>query len=100
MNPLMMASKDHSKKRPHFGFCRLSWPLQGSVNVGCNTVISIAGANLPVWILCRILGILVSVSLRPLFVTTGIDEWITPRPFIYSCLALMIALLCWLLVRK
>jgi heavy metal efflux system protein len=29
-----------------------------------------------------------------------IDEWMTRRPFIYSCLALMVALLCWLLVRE
>jgi hypothetical protein len=56
--------------------------------------------NLPIWIGCRIVGILVSVSLRPIFITTGIDEWMTPRPFIYSCLALIVAFLCWRLVRR
>jgi hypothetical protein len=100
MNPLMLASKDRSKESTPFGFRRLSRPLLGSVNIACNTVTSIAGANSPLWILCRVFGILVSVSLRPLFVTTRIDEWMTPRPFIHSCLALMVALLCWLLVRK
>ena len=59
MNTLMMALKDRSKERTHFGFCRVGLPLLGSVNIGCNTEISIAGANLPLWILCRIVGMLV-----------------------------------------
>jgi len=92
-------SEKKRKTSPSWGSV-LTWPLLGSVNSDCNTAISIAGANLPVWMLCRIVGILVSVSLRPLFVTTGIDEWMTPRPFIYSGLALIVALVCWLLVRK
>jgi hypothetical protein len=94
-----MASKDCSKRRAHFGFRSVSLPLLGSINLGSNTAISITSANLSVWIMCRIVGILVSVSLRPLFVTAGIEAWMTPRPFIFSCLALMVALLCWLIVR-
>jgi hypothetical protein len=67
---------------------------------GCAPVISLAGAEFPVWILCLVLGILVSVSLRPLFLVLGIDEWMTPRPLIYSCLALVVAFLSWLLVWR
>jgi hypothetical protein len=35
--------------------------------------------------------------LRPVFVAAGIDESMTPRTLVYSCLALTIAFLCWLL---
>jgi hypothetical protein len=67
---------------------------------GCNPVISIAGAEFPVWILCLLVGVLTSLALRPVFVTTGIDEWMTPRPVIYTCLALAIAFLCWLVIWR
>jgi YtcA-like protein len=67
---------------------------------GCNPVISIAGANFPVWMLCLFAGILVSLSLRPVLVAIGIDEWMTPRPLIYSCLALVIAFVCWLVIWR
>jgi YtcA family len=67
---------------------------------GCNPVISVAGANFPVWMLCLFAGILTSLALRPVFVATGIDEWMTPRPLIYSCLALAIAFLCWLVLWR
>jgi hypothetical protein len=65
---------------------------------GCDPVVGIAGATFPVWQLCLIVGILASLSLRPLFVAVGMDEWMTPRPLVYSSLAIVIALLCWLTV--
>ncbi len=67
---------------------------------GCDPVISVAGATFPVWMLCLFAGILVSLSLRPVFVATGIDEWMVPRPLVYSCLALVVAFLCWLLIWR
>ena len=63
-------------------------------------VISLAGAEFPVWILCLVVGIVVSISLRPLFLAGGIDEWMTPRPLIYSCLALVVAFVSWLLIWR
>jgi YtcA family len=67
---------------------------------GCAPVVSLAGAQFPVWLLCLIIGILVSLSLRPVFITVGIDDWMTPRPLIYSCLALVIAFVSWLLIWR
>lgn len=60
-------------------------------------MISIAGASFPVWMLCLFAGILAALCLRPVFVAAGIDESMTPRTLVYSCLALTIAFLCWLL---
>jgi hypothetical protein len=68
--------------------------------LGCNPVVSVAGAEFPVWILCLFAGIMVSLSLRPVLVAIGIDEWMTPRLVTYSCLALAFAFLCWLVVWR
>jgi hypothetical protein len=68
--------------------------------VGCDPVVSVAGAEFPVWMLCLITGILVVLSLRPLLIIAGIDEWMTPRPLTYSSLAMVVAFLCWLLIWK
>ena len=67
---------------------------------GCSPVVSVAGANFPVWMLCLFVGVLGSLSLRPIFVKTGIDAGMIPRPLTYSCLALAIAFLCWLVVWR
>jgi hypothetical protein len=78
-------------------------PLVGAgsiISAGYAPVISIAGAQFPVWILCLITGILVSLLLRPLFIRAAIDQWMKPRPIVYSCLAVVVAYLCWLLVWK
>ena len=68
--------------------------------LGCDPVISVAGAQFPVWIFCLFAGILVSLALRPVFVAIGIDEWMTPRLAVYSCFALAFAFLCWLVVWR
>ena len=57
-------------------------------------------AHIPVWLLCLLTGILVSISLRPLFINVGIDDWMTPRPLIYSCLALVVAFVSWLVIWR
>ena len=67
---------------------------------GCTPVVSVAGAEFPVWILCLFMGILVALSLRSGLVAIGIDEWMTPRLVTYSCLALAFAFLCWLVVWR
>jgi YtcA family len=85
--------------RPHFNFC-YEWTICALFSTGCNPVISVAGANFPVWMLCLFSGILASLCLRPVFVAIGIDEWMTPRPVIYSCLALTVAFLCWLVIWR
>jgi len=70
------------------------------VLAACSPVISVAGANFPVWTLCLLVGAASALSLRPLFVAIGLDQWMMPRTLIYSCLALVVAFLCWLLVGR
>jgi hypothetical protein len=82
------------------GLGRLGWWTSACFMAGCDPVISVAGANFPVWILCLVVGVLTSLCLRPFFVAIGIDEWMAPRPLVYSSLALTIAFLCWLLIWR
>ena len=84
--------------RPHIKFSASAAAV--SFLSGCNPVISAAGANFPVWMLCLFAGILGALCLRPVFVAIGIDEWMTPRSLIYSCLALTIAFACWLVLWR
>jgi hypothetical protein len=67
---------------------------------GCDPVVSIAGATFPVWMMCLFVGILISLGVRPLLVATGIDEWLTPRPLVYACLAMVTAFICWLVIWR
>jgi YtcA family len=87
-------------RREHLNRRRMLCGIFALSIAGCNPVISVAGAQFPVWMLCLFAGILVALALRPLFVATGLDDWMTPRPLIYSCLALAIACLCWLASRR
>jgi hypothetical protein len=66
----------------------------------CSPVISVAGVEFPVWVLCLLVGAAIALSLRPLFVASEIDRWMAPRILVYSCLALVIAFLSWLVVGR
>jgi hypothetical protein len=66
----------------------------------CSPVISMAGADFPVWTLCLLVGVAIALSLRPLFIAREIDQWMRPRILVYSCLALVVAFLSWLLVGR
>jgi hypothetical protein len=96
MRYLPQSSFSHKKEEVRVGILLVTIPA--FLATGCDPVMGIAGATFPVWQLCLIVGILVSLSLRPLFVGVGMDDWMTPRPLVYSALALVVALLCWLTV--
>jgi len=67
---------------------------------GFSPVISVAGANFPVWTICLIAGIAAALTLRQWFARAGIDEWMQPALVVYSSLALVVASICWLLAGR
>jgi hypothetical protein len=83
---------------PSFGL--LGPPILAGCSPVISPVISVAGANFPLWTLCLLVGATIALSLRPLFVAIGLDQWMAPRTLVYSCLALVVAFLCWLLVGR
>ncbi|WP_240554514.1 YtcA family lipoprotein [Acetobacter cibinongensis] len=57
---------------------------------------SLFGAYFPGWMLCGIIGVFVAVTLRLLFVVSGIDAFLSLRLFTYVSLGVIAALLVWL----
>ena len=63
----------------------------------CDPVVNIAGANFPAWLLCSIVGAVLAVALRPVFVSAGIEPNLGPLPLIYTCLAILLGCIVYLI---
>ena len=62
----------------------------------CDPVIDIEGAYFPAWLLCVIVGIVLAVLARYVFVWLKVERHMGPLPLVYSCLALLLALVTWM----
>jgi hypothetical protein len=64
---------------------------------GCDPIIEVQGTFFPAWLLCMIVGVVLTAALRPLFVRLGIEPFLGPLPLIYLSLAVLLTLGTWLL---
>lgn len=64
---------------------------------GCDPVIEIQGTFFPAWLLCMIVGVVLAVALRPVFLRLGLEPHLGPLPLIYPSLAVLLTLAVWLL---
>lgn len=64
---------------------------------GCDPIINIAGANFPAWLFCAIVGGIVAIASRPVFVTLGIEPYLWPLPAVYIALAVLAACMVYLI---
>jgi hypothetical protein len=64
---------------------------------GCDPIIEVQGTFFPAWLLCMIVGVVLTVVLRPLFVRLGVEPFLGPLPLIYTSLAVLLTLGVWLL---
>lgn len=64
---------------------------------GCERVpsIDVLGAYFPSWMLCVIIGIVLTLVVRWVFVAAGVDGSIGPRGVVYPALALAFTLATW-----
>jgi len=67
--------------------------------LGCSRAPSfnILGSFFPAWILCGILGILLTVVVRIFFVRAQFEQELSPVIVVYPCLALFFTFSIWLL---
>jgi hypothetical protein len=67
--------------------------------LGCSRAptFSILGSFFPAWILCGILGILLTVVARVFLVRTKFEQELSPLIVVYPCLALFFTFSIWLL---
>ena len=58
--------------------------------------INVIGSFFPSWMLCAIIGIVVTLLARVLLVRVGIDPYVGPRGLVYPSLAVLVTLVLWL----
>ena len=65
---------------------------------GCSRAptFNILGSFFPAWILCGVLGILLTVAVRVLFVRVDFEKELSPLILIYPCLAVFFTFSIWL----
>jgi drug/metabolite transporter (DMT)-like permease len=64
---------------------------------GCDPVINIAGANFPAWLFCAICGAILTAAIRPIFVVTHLEPYLWPPPIVYTCLAVLMGCIVFLI---
>jgi hypothetical protein len=57
--------------------------------------INIIGSFFPSWMLCAVIGIVVALLARRLFVRVGIDRYVGPPPLVYGGLAVLVTFSLW-----
>jgi len=66
---------------------------------GCSRAptFNILGSFFPAWILCAVVGILLAVLVRIVFVRLDFEKELAPLILVYPCLALLFTFSIWLL---
>ncbi|HVA41824.1 MAG TPA: YtcA family lipoprotein [Candidatus Binataceae bacterium] len=67
------------------------------LSAGCDPVVDIAGADFPAWLICAIAGVALAAALRTLFVATRIEPHLGPLAVVYSCLAVLLSCVVWMI---
>jgi hypothetical protein len=96
----MKASPQSSAHAARFrSLTAMVWVLLLLPELGCSRAPSfnILGSFFPAWILCGILGILLTVVVRILFVRAQFEQELSPLILVYPCLALFFTFSIWLL---
>jgi hypothetical protein len=66
---------------------------------GCSRAptFNILGSFFPAWILCGVIGIVLAVAVRALFVRLNFERELAPLIVVYPCLAALLTFSIWLL---
>jgi hypothetical protein len=74
-----------------------SWLMALSLS-GCSRAptFNILGSFFPSWILCGVLGLLLTVAVRLIFVKVNFEQEIAPLIVVYPCLAAFFTFTIWL----
>ena len=67
---------------------------------GCDPIVSVQGSFFPAWMLCIVIGIGLTVSVRYLFILTRLEPHLWPPALIYTSLGLLLTLVAWLVLFR
>ena len=59
--------------------------------------IDVLGSYFPAWLLCIVVGVILAVVSRLLFIAWKLDAHLGPKPIVYPCLTAVFAMTVWLL---
>jgi hypothetical protein len=92
--------------RPDQVSIRFCGPLTGLLAFGAwspraaaaqSPSIDVLGSYFPAWLLCIVVGVILTIFARLLFVAWKIDAHLISRPIVYPCLTVVFAMSVWLL---
>jgi hypothetical protein len=85
--------------RPTFAPAAIAATCMCTLLAGCSRAPSfnILGSFFPAWILCGLIGILLTVAARLLFVRYQFEQQLSPLILVYPCLAAFFTFTLWLL---
>jgi len=62
--------------------------------------INVIGSFFPSWMLCAVIGIVVTLLVRRLFVRAGVDPYVGPPALVYGSLAVLVSLVLWVMFLR
>jgi YtcA family len=67
---------------------------------GCDPIINFYGSFFPAWVVCLVVGVVLTVLLRLVFAATMLEYHLGPLILIYPSLVLLLTLVTWLLLFR
>jgi hypothetical protein len=71
---------------------------------GCHSThaptVDVLGSYFPAWLICIVIGLLLTIIARQIFIGLKIAPYLHPAPVIYLCLQVGFTLVVWLLFFK
>ena len=76
--------------------------IQTLLLAGCHPgpSVDLLGSFFPAWMLALVIGIVLTLLLRQLFILTELDPYLAPRGLVYVSLAVLVTLATWLFVFR
>jgi hypothetical protein len=59
--------------------------------------IDVLGSYFPAWLLCILVGVVLTIIARLLFIAWKLDAHLLPAPIVYPCLTAVFAMTSWLI---
>jgi len=59
--------------------------------------IDVLGSYFPAWLLCIVVGVVLTIVARLLFIAWKLDTDLRPKPIVYPCLMAVFAMTVWLI---
>jgi len=66
----------------------------------CDPVLNVAGSFFPAWMVAMVVGVVLTVAVRLVFVLVGLEPHLGPPILIYGSLGLLLTVATWLVLYR